>query len=372
MSETTTDKTETTTSWRDKTLKAAGASYIVGDVAGAISSALRDKKGGQGSSKWKTAAGFSVWGVGGAAAAFFGNPDTEKQMELLAGKLEQHLTKQGYTIPKSARERSDLLQHRGLLNSITNFLYEHPSEVLNAAYAIGAGMMVHGGWKAIKNKERNLWPSSFKLDELDKVSTDFWSGLLVATGALGGLLIKEDPNAKETAKDGNAIDKTKAYFTEKALRFPGFMYGLNNIVLAGRVVQEHRDYKNNGKTFKPHQFSVVTLATYVFSNLMLQFSTRNQIAKHLPPQAVARLEEASAAIIAGQAPEVQAAVLKDISEFMATQKGVNLKAPEIAEHLAARVMELTNERMQVAALKVSHAAKETTRRAQKDFVPTLA
>ena len=357
MSDQVTESEQTQTGWRHKTLKAAGASYIVGDTAGAIASALRPSAGGQGSSKWKTAAGFGVWGVGGAAAAFFGNPDTDKQLEILAHKLRQHLAQNGITIPSSAAAQSELLQDQGLLHNVSRFLYEHPSEVLNTAYAIGAGMMVHGGWKAIQQKERTLFPSSFKLDELNKVSTDFWSGLLVSLGALGGLFIKEDPHAQEKAKDGGVIDKTKAYFSEKALRFPGMMYGLNNIVLAGRVMQEHRDYKNNGKTFKPYHFSAVTLATYIFSNLMLQFSPRNQIAKHLPAEAVAKLEQAAAAIIAAQPPEMQQAVLADVSAYMASQKGVTFKAPEIASHLASRVTELTAGRMQAAATQVKWTDK---------------
>lgn len=350
MSETETE-TGPTTSWRDKTLKTAGYSYIVGDVAGAASSIAR----GDFKANWNTALGFGVWGAGGAAAAFFGNTDTEKQIEILAHKLELHLAKKGISIPQSAREQSLLLQDHGLLHHVARFLYEHPSEVLNAAYAVGAGMMMRGGLKAVKKGESVLFPKNFTAGELSKVSTDFWSGMLVALGGLGGLMIKEDPHAQERAKDGGPWDKTKAYFSEKALRLPGLMYGLNNIVLAGRVLQESKKY--SGQTFKPHYFSAVTLATYVFSNLMLQFSTRSQIAKHLPASAVARLEEASAVIIAGQPPEMQQALLADISAYMATQKGVNLPAERIAQDLAARVTQLTGERMQMAANEVKWVSR---------------
>ena len=357
--------TEQKSSWRDKTLKAAGVGYIVGDVAGVGASLAR---GGL-EKKWSTAGGFATWLVGGVAAGVYGNPDQERQLEILAHKLERHLHKQGITIPQDVRAQDALLKDQGFFHGVERFLYEHPSEVLNAAYAVGAGMMMHQGIKNVRAGEKNWFPKSLKLDEIyKKTTTDFWSGALVMTGALGGLFIKEDPQAGEKAKDGGPIEKANAYLHEKSLRFPSIMYWLNNAVLFGRVLQERKEF--GGQKIKPHLFSTVTLATYVFSNLMLQLSSRNQIAAHLSEDAVAKLEQAAAAIIAAQPPQMQAALLTDASQYMAAQKGVTLPADEIAKQLAARITEITGARMQEAATAVKSFTDNV--KAQRDEAKATA
>lgn len=357
MSQTETEQAQTT-SWRDKTLKAAGYGYLVGDFAGIAATMARGKF----EANWATAAGFATWAVGGIGAAVYGNPNQEKQLEILAHKLERHLGKQGITIPADARSQNELLKDRGFFHSVERFLYEHPSEILNAAYAIGAGAMMHQGWRNVSAGKQTWLPKSLKLEEIYKnTTTDFWSGLLVLVGALGGLFIKEDQHASEKAKDGGAIEKATAYFTEKSLRFPSIMYWLNNVVLFGRIFQEKNDCGH--QNVKPHLFSTVTLASYVFSNLMLQFSSRSQIAADLPAEAVDKLEQAAATIIAVQPAKLQAALLADASRFLATQKGVTLSADEIAKQLATRITEVTGRRMQDAAKTVeSFVSIENARR----------
>lgn len=339
----------------DKKLKLAGYSYILGDLAGVASSVAR----GDFKRNWSTAAGFSTWLAGGIAAARYGNPDTEKQLEILAHKLKSHLAARGVTVTRDDASPNALLHHTGLWQGIERFLYEHPSEMLNAAYALGAGMMIHNGVKSIRKGDHSYFGSKSA-----PIMTDFWSGLLVLAGALGGLLIKEDPNAAEKAKNGSTLDKTKAYFTEKANRFPGLMYGLNNVVLAGRVLQEQKKFKNSAVSFKPHYFSAVTLATYVFSNILLQFSAREQITAKLPSAEVAKLEDAAARIISAQPEAMQQAVLADVSEYLAAQKGVGQSTPEIAQTLANRLTELTQARAQEAVDSVSWAAREKAKLAK--------
>lgn len=343
-------------SWRDKTLKAAGYGYLLGDAAGIGASLAK------GTSARETALGFAIWGVGGLAAGIYGNPDQEKQLEILAHKLERHLKKQGITIPNHLHAQDELLRDRGFLHSIERFFYEHPSEVLNTAYAIGAGLMMHQGLQRVRVGEKTWLPKSVKLEEIYKnTTTDFWSGLLVMTGALGGLFIKEDPHAREKSKGGGPIEKASAYLSEKSLRFPSIMYWLNNVVLAGRVMQERDEFRH--KATKPHLFSTVTLATYVFSNLMLQFSSRNQIAAHLPEDVVSKLEQSAANIIAVQSPQMQAALLADASQFMARQKGMTLSADIIAKQLATRITNITSTRTQEAVATVrSFADVEKERR----------
>jgi hypothetical protein len=145
VSQTDTDKAQTT-SWRDKTLKAAGYGYLVGDFAGIAATMARGKF----EANWATAAGFATWAVGGIGAAVYGNPDTEKQLEILAHKLESYLVKHGAKVTDVERNQSDLMRGKnGLGAQLDRFMHEHPTEILNASYAVGASMMVRDGLKEV-------------------------------------------------------------------------------------------------------------------------------------------------------------------------------------------------------------------------------
>lgn len=333
----------------DKKLKLAGYSYMLGDAAMVGAEMARGNKFAD------AAKAGSIWFAGGLAAARYGNPSPDKQLELLAHKLERYLKQQGSAIPDSAREQSALLQQRGMWNRIEDFLYEHPSQMLNGAYGVGAGFLIHKGIGQLKEGYKPLPGMG------GKVANFLWMGGLIMAGALGGLLIKEDPQAGQKTEGKGALGQVKAYFTEKANRFPGMMYGLNNIALGSQVLQDYRQH--GGKAgLKPHVFSATTLATYIFSNLMLQFSSRDQIHEQgLNAVQIAQLEDAAARVIAAQPIEMQQSLLANVSHYLAEQKNVGSEAPQIAQALANRITEITGERAQQAAASVSWVEREKAR-----------
>ncbi len=341
----------------DKKLKLAGYSYVLGDAAMVAASAARE--GGAGFRGG--VAGGAIWAAGGAAMAHFGNPGTEKQLELLANKLEGHLKKAGYSIPADVREQSALLRKETFWQKIGDFFYEHPSEMLNASYAIGSGFLVKSGLGQMQAGKARLLPGK------GNVATDFWIGAIVGTGALIGLFAKEDPQAREKASGGTMVDKAIAYVREKPLRASSALYFVNNGFLFEKARQDWRGAAAAGafaqKSFKPHYFSTLQLATYLFANTMLFLSPRSQIAPQLPAEGVAQLEDAAARIIAAQPPQLQQAMLQDVSHYMASQKGVGQDAPAIADMLARRITELTDQRMQQAANDVSWTGREQARMA---------
>ena len=336
----------------DKKLKLAGYSYMLGDAAMVAAEVARGNKFAD------AAKAGSIWFAGGLAAARYGNPSADTQLKLLAHKLERYMSDQGATIPDSAREQNALLQKRGYWQRVENFLYEHPSEMLNGAYGVGAGFLINKGIGQLREGYKPLPGMG------GKVSNFLWMGGLIMAGALGGLLIKEDPQAREKAKGQGPVAQVKAYFQEKANRLPGLLYGMNNIPLAAQVLQDYRQHGTKAG-LKPHIFSATTLATYIFSNLMLQFSSRDQINEQgLNATQVAHLEDAAARVIAAQPAPQQEALLTHISHYLAEQKNVSQQAPEIAQALARRITELTGERTQQAANQVSWTAREAARAGQ--------
>ncbi len=349
-----TSASQNTDGLSDKKLKLAGYSYLVGDAAMVAAGAAREGKKAIGGSIGSGA----VWFAGGLAAARYGNPDADKRVQLIANKLEKHLHRNGVTIPASTREQSALLKEETFWQRCEDFLYQHPSEVLNAAYALGAGILVHKGISQSRAGTHSLLPKSSS-----PLSTEFWIGATVLTGALGGLLLKEDPQAREKAQGGGMFARAKAWVTEKPLRFSGTLYTINNGFLAWRAKQDFsaRTSEFAGARMKPHNFSTLQLATYLFGNSMLLMSSRDQLAHNVSPEHLAQLEDAAARIVAAQPPEMQQALLSDVSHYLAEQKGVGQSAPHIAQALAMRLTELTGERAQQAANTVSWVERERSR-----------
>lgn len=360
-----------------RTLHLAGYSYIVGDAAMIGAGLMR--KGGE---AWRgTVGGAVIWSVGGIAAALFGNPSPQKQLEIQASKLERHLKKNGITIPKDAREKSDLLKDRGFWGHVADFLHKHPSEMLNAMYGIGAvGLLLDGQKEFGHNK--GLLPGKifhriegklrFNHNAIEPMNTDFWMGALILTGALVGLLVKEDPDAKKKSEGKGFFAKVHAFIAEKPLRTTSALYTANNAILLGRVIQDFGKYKNK-VGMKPQMFSTVQLASYLFANSMLLMSNRDQITnKGFSTDELGKLEDAAARIIASQPREVQQKVLADISEYMAKEKGIKVDAPTIAQHLAARVGKVTEGNLQETATNMKWAERESARKHTAAEVQTQA
>ncbi len=376
MSQTTTNNDETTTSsWRDKTLKAAGVSYIVGDLSMIAAGAAR------GHGVLGTISGGATWLAGGVAAARYGNPDTHKQLEIQARKLEAHLRKAGIAIPEDARAQSNLLAHKTVWGHVEQFMYEHPSELLNGMYLLGASMLLHEGItkdmaKGAGKAAKDIIPKGLNAAAFKNVSSTFWIGAVVSAGALLGLFVKEDPHAHEKLNDNASwLDRAMAFVKEKPLRASAVLYTVNNGFLGLRAYQDFSERNGLFKThsFKPHYASGLQLAIYLLGNGLLYASSRDQITKKgFAHEDIRKLENAAAAVIAAQSPQAQQALLADVSQFMASQKGVTLPPEKIAADLAVRVGELTRDRLQQTNTNVkSFAQSEIHRRDMADATPAI-
>lgn len=371
MSEATNTDNITPSRWQDKTLKAAGVSYIVGDLSMVAAGAAR------GHGVLGSVSGGATWLAGGVAAAMYGNPDTKRQLSIQASKLEAYLRKRGVAIPEDARAQSALLAHKTVWGHVEQFMYEHPSELLNSMYLLGASMLLHEGLtKDVAKHAKNIIPKGVNAAAFKNVSSTFWIGAVVSAGALLGLFVKEDPHAREKLNDDASwLDRAMAYVKEKPLRASAILYTVNNGFLGLRAYQDfserHSAFK--AQAFKPHVASGLQLGAYLVGNGLLFASSRSQITKQgFAPDDMAQLENAAAAVIAAQPPETQQALLTDVSQFMATQKGVAVPAEKIAADLAVRVGELTRDRLQQGnANAKSFARSEMHRRSMADTTLTV-
>ena len=327
---------------RDKTLKIAGWSYILGDAAMFAAGSARKSPA--------TIGGAASWLIGGIGAGVFGNPDAERQLHIQSAKLERYLAQKGVVIPDDVRARSELLKKKTLWQQFEQFCYEHPSEILNTGYAIGASLLLRSGMRELRTGNKSILPKRLAFDH--GMSSDFWIGTLVLTGALIGLFAKEDPKAKEASKEKDPLSRAVAFVTEKPLRTSAALYMVNNGFLLTNALEDFskRQTQYQAQRFKPHMFSFAQLACYLFANSMLMMSNRDQISdKGLTPEHVAELQKAAALIIASQPPAQQQSLLADISHYLAKEKGMRLDPSAIAEQIAKKAGEATSARLNETA-----------------------
>lgn len=339
----------------EQPLKLSGYGYMLGDVALGAAALARSKDFSLGAMA-QAVSGSALWLAGGMAAARYGNPAEAKQLELIGAKLGAHFRAQGITIPAEVEAQHTLLRRRNVVETLEDFLYQHPSELLNGFFAAGAAMFIHQGVREL-HQGKSLLPWGSKAAQ-HGTANKLWMGLLVGTGALAGLLIHEDPEAREKAKDGSVIQKAMAYVQEKPLRLTSLLYGANNIFTANDAWEDFKQRGTHGNV-KPYYFSTLAAASYVISNGLLHTAEREQITREgISPTNIAKLEEAAAQIIAMQPPAVQTALLQDTATYLAQEKGVGLQAEEIAKVLAERVSALTQRSLEQAAEQVSWAERQ--------------
>jgi hypothetical protein len=355
---------------QDQTIKLAGYGYMLGDAALIAAALARGRASGKHVKIMDEVVGSALWFGGGLAAGVYGNPSTAKQLDMQAERLKQHLKDSGITIPTDQAGQNKLLRDKNFWEKFENFLYEHPSEMLNGAFGIGSALLVKQGLTEIK-AGKTLLPKAMNLNAFRGMSSTFWMGTIVGLGALAGLFIKEDPEAQKKAEGGNFFDKALAFAKEKPLRITGTLYATNNIFTSLKAFGDFKDFGKAKIALKPHYFSMTTAACYIMSNIMLLMSNRDQLSKSgFKPEDLAQLEDAAARIIAAQPQEMQAAVLKDVSEYMAKQKGTNLDAVTLAKDIATRVGAVTQGRLQGTAAEMQWSAREDRRKAESATLPS--
>ncbi|MFW0777698.1 MAG: hypothetical protein ACN2B6_08285 [Rickettsiales bacterium] len=303
---------------KNQSLKAAGVAYLVGDAAMFAAGMMEGDRGG--------ATGGLVWGLGSLAAARYGNPNTEKQLELLNRRLGNYLKEQGVEIPANPTT-AELAKEGGVIDHIEKFLYAHPSQTLNAIYATGGLTTAQGGFR--KN-----------------VKGDFAKGALVTAGGLSGILIPEKkPDPKHPPKDG--LGKVWSWIQEKPLRVSGLFYHGNNVAAAYSIYEKWGTQKNAPKMNL--YLRMVTVSSFIFANTMLALSSKGHGAGGGDDEKIIdQLAKESAAVIAAQPKPLQEALVQQISGYLAAQPDIDKKSNEIASLMHNKLREMGNTQTQYA------------------------
>lgn len=301
---------------KDNSLKAAGYGYLVGDASLFAAGML--------AGRYKEASTGLLWGLGGVACARYGNPNAEEQLKLLSGRLAKYLHKQGVAIPHTP-DLEMLTRHEGLVDRVEQFFFHNPSEILNAFYAVGGGLMLRSGLKNYGNVS-DPWAGRMMTA----------SGALVTAGGLAGLLIPEKQPGDKSETHHDFLSKAWDEIKRKPLRISGTLFALNNITLATNA---YKEMKSNPAQ-KSYLFKYLTVASYLFGNIMLLLSSKENKGNQEAPS-LEKLGEVSARVIAAQPQPLQEALVQQIAAFLSDQPQVGAKADEIAQLLYAKLAEVT-------------------------------
>lgn len=315
------------------TIKTFGYGYLVGDAALITSYMLQAKHeaaktGGsiRETREYDAAIGGGIYTAASLIGAFFGNPSTEKKLELLYADMGRDLQKMGLTIPPDATPEL-LARKNGVFDGIQDFLYRNPTQVIHALFAIGGVKNMMGGLP--KNGEGANWST-------------LASGALITLGGLVGLLVPEKaPDAAHPPQ--NFGERLVARVQEKPLRASATIFTVNNAFL---LTGAHRDKNAYADSTTGAQYSwifkLVTAASYITSNFFLSRSKRDNVGAQGPEQEefIGKLRLTAANVVSAQPAAMQQAALMQVAGYLATRPEVHQSAGEIAAEMQAEIQHL--------------------------------
>ncbi|MAR55947.1 MAG: hypothetical protein CMM93_02075 [Rickettsiales bacterium] len=283
---------------RDATLKYSGVAYLAADAALVVHGLLNKH--------YNSARTGAIWGLGGLALAKYGEEPEEYQIRKLAYELDDYLTKEGIAIPPQSQLHT-VAARKSLAHGLEKFCYDHPSEILNTIYGLGAAFLVKQG---LQNSDRALAAS----------------GALVMGGALAGLLTKE--NKAEADPNDSLVDKIQ----KNPLAVSGGLYMLNNVALAKSAWNEQQRMPHN----KSFMLKYGAVAAYVTANTLLGMSSKDAATEHsdVPLQEV---EAMAAEVLAAQPKEQREALINMVAEHLTQDEAIDQSKEAIIAQLTSRV-----------------------------------
>lgn len=290
-----------------------------------------------------------IWAAGGAAMGFYGNRPLEKQMKALEQRLSAHFAEQGLTLSEELLAKATKEKDKGFFAKLEDFLYKYPTEILNAIYALGSGLLISQGLNqeifskdsALKKAFENEGRTHFKLQDIQHIST-LGMGVLIMAGALSGLLIKHK-SQEQIEEEG--IGAFRGTLHKNASMINGGLYLANNAFTINGIFKNKRTYQNAAKyeqdffTRNMYSLRIVTAASYIGANIFLASGSSAEKA------AAAQADNGKQEILAGcvqiinaQPPELRETLIDETAKYLCQQRelGFSQHAPK---RLAARLRE---------------------------------
>ncbi|GEM_PF-4985671 len=324
--------------WFDKNRrKLSGIGYLIGDAALAIEGVINMRQGIKEGDKDALSSGIKElavgggFAIGGAAMAKYGKRPVADQLSALHDKLAAHFEKEGIQLSTDYVQRAKRENNKNFFGKIEDFCYKYPTEILNASYGLLSTLLISDGWKDFQKG---------KAEGKTNVGT-LGMGILIMSGALAGLLIKEK-TPKQLAEAGTT--GIQATLQKNALAVTGGLYFANNFFTAKSSIERYNRYnkpladpqteqgkinlaRSQSSVFKNiWMFRALTAASYVFSNLTLM-GTKKGASGDANVLADARetLLHELGTIIQAQPKEKQTALIEQTAEYLSHQKEIGIE-----------------------------------------------
>lgn len=334
--------------WGNATLKLAGVSYNVGDIAYmwyAGGPVVRDWKKSSGEDKFFGLVGI-LGGIGYALGSFcltfFGSRDQSiNTITAATTKIERFVRKEGYNVPaESSIAFANYQPKRGPVKKLMDTIAKYPSEALNSIY-VAVGTCISATSIYLATKPIDLTQSAKEIEKAkfyrkwDRI--DIGLGVVTATSAILGLAVKEQKKLDGDPKRhglGGAIDWIK----EKPLRATGIGYmiatGFHAVATVGKW--KHRDPADS----KYFIGRVIFIMANIFSEAMLTLSSKGHGVGVKPDASVDESVMAAAAeLVLRQPPEKRETIISQLSGYIASPDVLATKA-DIVEKTIRQHLEL--------------------------------
>lgn len=257
------------------------------------------------------------WGVGGAVLAKFGKESVEGQLEQVENRLHDYLRKEGVSLDAEALQKADQHEKRGLADKLTNFCYDHPTELLNGYYALAALGMLKSGFT--KQDSGEIKAASF-----------------VIAGALAGIFLKE--KSPKELEDAGMID---TLLHRKPLAISSGLFLANNVgSFESAYNEQQRVLKKEDPTAFDQKYLLkyLTAGLYVASNLAVGSGSKK--AGGTEEDRIAgqqQLYQRIGDVLAAHPPEQRQELAQKTGEFLSTQKKLRLE-DQTPEALAGKIL----------------------------------
>lgn len=353
---------------REKSLKASGYVYLIGDAA-LVAAGIKRKD----VNEFLSGAAFSTSSI---VLARYGEKKVDKAFDDIYDKMLLQFSKEGVEIPEAKHLKTeDLGKPNGIIERIENFLYDHPAEVNVAINAFAGFQLLKAGMNLAKtDKSAGMFKSA--------------AGALITTGMLTALLVPEKAKEKkpQTMDDvsanlqadaqaadvwkkpeveekkgplGSLLSPLKSFtdwVQEKPLRVGGYLAIANNVMQASSAISEKNSAKRKIQrlegqmeqlggsnaalqsqldTARKNQnnwmFNMAAASSYMVGNGLLSISSKDADASMgNGNDPFAQIYSAASAILANQPQEVQDAMINKMAFYLAEQKEITRPAEEIA------------------------------------------
>ncbi len=284
------------------------------------------------------------WAAGGAILAKYGKQPVSEQLQRVENKLYAYLRDNGVELDPEKLQRADKFKKRSLAQKLEDFLYDYPTEVLNAYYGTAAlGMLVSGISKADKG--------------------EIMAASCVIAGALAGIFIKE-----KSPKELEKMSGIKKLIHTKPLAISSGLYMINNVGSYKSAYDEQRKTKDPSSHLygdKKYLLKYTLASLYVTSTLLMGSGSKKAGGSQQErEQAQQQLLEQAGYILAQQPGSVRKKLAPKLAEYLTKQRELRLE--DLDKHeLAEQLLQLAakSSKHPIAAKQRSHTQQQLARRA---------